>query len=101
MVGRQILQPIHKRALMILRITETAVVGPHSLRLTFNDGAQKTVDVAPLLEGPISQPLKEPSYFARATLDAVCGTVVWPNGADFAPEALHELVGDDSAFHTE
>ena len=76
---------------MILRIREARVCGPHSLRLTFNDGTTKQVDVSPLLDGPIFEPLREPAYFARAVLDATCGTVVWPNGADFAPEALHEL----------
>jgi hypothetical protein len=64
---------------------------PHWLRLAFNDGTQKTVDVRPLLGGPIFEPLLDASYFARGRLDLVCGTVVWPNGADFAPEALYEL----------
>jgi hypothetical protein len=60
-------------------------------RLAFNDGTSKTVDVGPLLTGPVFEPLRDPAYFARAELDRVCGTVTWPNGADFAPEALHEL----------
>jgi hypothetical protein len=76
---------------MILRIDEARVCGPHSLQLTFNDGTTKQVNVRPLLEGPIFEPLRDPAYFARMTLDSTCGTVVWPNGADFAPEALHEL----------
>ena len=76
---------------MILRIREARVCGPHSLRLSFNDGTTKQVNVRPLLDGPIFEPLREPAYFSRMTLDAACGTVVWPNGADFAPEALHEL----------
>lgn len=76
---------------MILRIQEARVSGSHSLRLTFNDGTIEEVDVRPLLAGPIFEPLQDPAYFARATVDPVCGTVVWPNGADFAPEALHEL----------
>jgi hypothetical protein len=76
---------------MILRIREAWVCGPHSLRLTFSDGTTKQVDVRPLLDGPIFEPLRDPSYFSRVTLDAISGTVVWPNGADFAPEALHEL----------
>ena len=76
---------------MILRVREAEVCGPHSLRLAFNDGTSKQVDVGPLLEGPIFEPLRDPHYFSSVTVDPVCGTVVWPNGADFAPEALHEL----------
>ncbi len=76
---------------MILRIREAQVCGPHSLRLTFSEGTTKQVDVRPLLDGPIFEPLQDPAYFASMTLDLVCGTVVWPNGADFAPEALYEL----------
>ena len=76
---------------MILRVVEASVCGPSRLRLAFNDGTRKAVDVAPLLSGPVFEPLRDPAYFARAELDPVCGTVVWPNGANFAPEALHEL----------
>jgi hypothetical protein len=76
---------------VILRIREAAVRGPQLLWLAFNDGTSKTVNVSSLLTGPVFEPLRDPAYFARAELDQVCGTVVWPNGADFAPEALHEL----------
>lgn len=76
---------------MILHIVEAEVCGDHSLRLAFNNGVCKTVDVRPLLSGPIFEPLRDPACFARAELDPICGTVVWPNGADFAPEALYEL----------
>ncbi len=76
---------------MILRVVELKVFGRYLLRLAFNDGTQKTVDLWPLLTGPIFEPLREQAYFARAELNRVCGTVTWPNGADFAPEALHAL----------
>jgi len=76
---------------MVLHIIEAAVCGPHLLELTFDDGTHKRVNVSPLLDGPIFEPLREPSYFARMVLDPVAGTVVWPNEADFAPEALYEL----------
>jgi hypothetical protein len=76
---------------VILRLTELRVCGPSRLNVTFNDGTRKTVDVAPLLSGDVFEPLRDPAYFARAELDPTCGTVVWPNGADIAPEALHEL----------
>ncbi|WP_435016046.1 DUF2442 domain-containing protein [Tundrisphaera sp. TA3] len=76
---------------MILRIREAKACGPHSLKLTFSDGVSKRIDVGPLLDGRMSEPLRDPAFFAQAALDPVCGTVVWPNGADFAPEALYHL----------
>jgi hypothetical protein len=83
---------------MILRITYASVARPHRLKLVFNDGSRSEVDVEPLLDGPIFEPLRDASYFGEVQLDPVCGTVVWPNGADFAPEALHaELMKNVSA----
>lgn len=75
----------------ILHIIEARLVGEHRLILTFDDGISKEVDVLALLDGPIFEPLRDPEYFSLMTLDRRCGTVVWPNGADFAPETLHEL----------
>jgi len=76
---------------MILRVEHVEHLGPFLLRLRFSDGVAKTVDLTPLLHGPIFEPLRDPAYFSRVLLDPVSGTVVWPNGADFAPEALHAL----------
>jgi len=82
---------------MILRIVDAAVCGPHSLELVFNNGVRKRVNVLPLLEGPIFEPLRDPAYFARGVVDPVIGTIVWPNEADIAPEALYELPSEDEA----
>jgi hypothetical protein len=76
---------------MVLHIVEATVCGPHSLELTFDDGTHRRVDVSPLLDDPIFEPLRELSYFARMVLDPVADTVVWPNEAGIAPEALYEL----------
>jgi hypothetical protein len=76
----------------------TMVFLPHVIRanhetgfrihLTFNDGTEASVDFEPWLTGPIFEPLKEVAYFQTFFLDG--GTVVWPNGADIAPETLYE-----------
>ncbi len=78
---------------MILRIVEAEVCGDRCLRLVFNDGTSKVVNPKTILEGPIFEPLRERDNFARMELDPVGGTVVWPNGADLAPEALYDLPG--------
>ena len=73
------------------RVVKAKACGPHSVDLTFKDGRRKRVNLLPLLEGPVFQPLREPSFFARSRLDTMAGTVVWPNGADIAPETLYDL----------
>ena len=78
---------------MILRIQKAEVRGPSELWLRFNDGVQGLVDVEAPLTGPVFELLRDPRYFANMELDTVCGTVVWPNGADFAPEVLRALIG--------
>ncbi len=75
----------------ILRIESAKLVGAHALLLGFNDGATRRVDLLPVLTGPVFLPLRDPEFFSRVTLDPVAGTVVWPNGADFAPEYLRNL----------
>ncbi len=73
------------------RVVKAEVSGAHSLDLTFKDGTRKQVNLLPLLEGPVFERLRDPAFFARVLLDPVAGTVVWPNGADIAPETLYEL----------
>jgi hypothetical protein len=80
---------------MILRIQKAEVRGLYRLWLSFNDGTLAEVDVLPLLGGPVFEALHDPAYFDQMSLDTVCGTVVWPNGADFAPEALYALMDAD------
>ena len=81
---------------MILRVTSAQVCGPCQLELAFNNGVAGRVDVTSRLQGPIFEPLRAPEYFAQVKLDTECGTIVWPNGADFAPETLLELAAEST-----
>ena len=67
-------------------------LGGHRLRLTFADGLIGDVDLTGKFAGPLGpvfEPLRDVAYFAQVTVDEELGTVVWPNGADLAPEVLH------------
>jgi len=75
----------------ILHILEVEVIRDFVLKIEFNDGTVKVVDAKCLLTGPVFEPLHDPQFFARVTIDPIAQTVVWPNGADLAPEALYEL----------
>jgi hypothetical protein len=77
---------------MIPDVVEVRHVRGHILWLRFEDGVEGEVDVTPSLRGPLFEPLRDLAFFARARVDAELGTVVWPNGADIAPETLYRRV---------
>jgi len=67
--------------------------------LTFNDGVKADVDFSGWIEKyPFFVPLKETEYFKNFALDG--WTVVWPNGADIAPETLHQIAVKNSQLRT-
>jgi hypothetical protein len=65
--------------------------GGFRIHIVFNDASENTIDFAPWLEGPMFLLLNDPKYFQRFFVDG--GTVVWPNGADIAPETLSQVAG--------
>ncbi|MEI7835858.1 MAG: DUF2442 domain-containing protein [Planctomycetota bacterium] len=75
---------------MVPRIVEAVHVRDFVLHLRFRDGAQGEVDLAGELDGEVFEPLKDRAYFKTFILSPDLHTVVWPNGADFAPEFLYE-----------
>lgn len=75
---------------MIVRVTEAKLVRDFVVWVQFNDGSEGEVDLTDELEGPVFEPLKDPETFAQFRVDPEDHTLVWPNGADLAPEFLHE-----------
>ncbi len=76
---------------MFLHITRVEHVGSHVLRLAFNDGSVREVDLSGELFGEVFEPLRDPDVFARVYLNPDTGTIEWPSGADLAPEFLHAV----------
>lgn len=74
----------------ILRVVSFEVLGDHRLRVTFNDGVARVIDLTPVLAGELFGPLGDPVLFRQVRLDPEVHTLVWPNGADFDPATLHD-----------
>jgi hypothetical protein len=62
------------------------------LRLTFADGLSGEVEVLSRMRGPVFDEARTRSGFAAVKVDDETGTVVWPGGADLAPDTLYERV---------
>ena len=72
-------------------ITAVEVLHDHVVRLRFADDTVKTIDLDPYLHGPVFVAIRsDPAVFAAVQVDPDAGTIVWPNGADLAPDVLYE-----------
>ncbi|HQH71430.1 MAG TPA: DUF2442 domain-containing protein [bacterium] len=76
---------------MFLHIVDVTYRGEYRLQLRFNDGAVKEVDLQNELYGEVFEPLQNIEFFKQVAVNSDTQTIEWPNGADFAPEFLHQL----------
>jgi deazaflavin-dependent oxidoreductase (nitroreductase family) len=77
------------------RIASVEPLGGFVLRLAFEDGTTRDVDLDADLWGPVFEPLRaDAELFRQVRIDVELGTIVWGNGADMDPDVLH---GDASA----
>jgi hypothetical protein len=75
---------------MTPRLTDAKYVEGYKLYLHFADGSEGEVNFEPELTGEIFEPLKDISFFKKFSINREIHTIVWPNGADFAPKFLYE-----------
>ena len=77
---------------MNYHILEARYVAGHVVWLRFRDGTTGEIDLEPALQGPIFEPLRDPLVFQQFQIHPEFHTLVWSNGADIAPEFLHDNV---------
>ncbi len=61
----------------------------YRLTVRFDDGTEGVIEMQDRLFGPVFEPLQDPAVFQQVFVDEF-GAIAWPNGADLAPDALHE-----------
>jgi Protein of unknown function (DUF2442) len=81
----------------MVAVTAVEPLAEYTLRLTFDDGTERVVDLADELRGPTGEPLRDQTYFRQVRVDPELRTVVWPNGFDLDPDVLHGRRSHDLA----
>lgn len=75
-----------------VKLSSARARAARTVELGFNDESCRTVDVAPLLRGPVFARVAEnDDAFAELFFGPELGTICWPNDADIAPETLVRL----------
>jgi hypothetical protein len=79
---------------MLHRIVAAEARPGYRLWIRFADGVEGEVDLSSLVGDGVFSSWEDPRWFSRVLVDEECGTVVWPDGVDLAPDALYrELAG--------
>ena len=82
----------------VYRVVSFENAGPYTLDVHFDDGTEQVINFEPVLAGEMYGLLRELSVFNQVRIDAEVQTLVWPNGADFDPETLHDWPRYADAF---
>ena len=76
----------------IYKVQSFQVDAPYTLRVRFDDGTEQVINFRLMLVGGLYGPLRDLAVFNQVRIDPEVHTLVWPNGAPFAPEFLHDAV---------
>jgi len=74
---------------MFLFIEEAKYLNDYKVKLKFTNNKIGIADLKDELYGTVFEPLKDKKLFATVKVDKDLDTIVWDNGADFAPEFLY------------
>lgn len=75
---------------MVPRLCGAEYLRDYKILATFEDGKTGVIDLQHELWGEVFEPLRDVGLFRRFTFDREADTIVWPTGADLAPEYLYE-----------
>lgn len=79
----------------VVALTTVEPLDGYKLRLIFDDGSQRVVDLTADLWGPMGEPLRDAAVFRQVRVDPELRTIVWPNGFDLDPDVLHGRSSQD------
>jgi len=77
-----------KRLARLVRVRAVEPLEGFRVRLEFEDGTQREVDLEPYLHGPIFEPIRKDVVVFRS-VKVEGGTIAWDNGADIDPDVLY------------
>jgi hypothetical protein len=73
---------------MFLHVTDAKYIKDYTIWVEFNDMTSANLDLSSELDEGVFKPLQDVDYFKNFKIRG--HTLSWDNGADFAPEFLHE-----------
>lgn len=71
-----------------IRVRAVTPLEGFKVRVTFDNGLQRAIDLERFLHGPVFEPIREDASLFRA-MKIAGGTIAWENGADIDPDVLY------------
>jgi len=75
---------------MTPKLKSATYLDGYKIEVSFTDGVTGIIDLESELWGEVFEPLKKLETFRAFKLDPELRTIVWPTGADLAPEFLYQ-----------
>ncbi len=75
----------------LITVVSAKYISDYKIHIKFSTGEERIVDMEHELWGEVFEPLKDKKFFEQFKVSEELGTIVWPNGADYAPYSLYDL----------